>query len=93
MIHCENCKEFISVYDKYCWKCGAKNVDFEEGLSCPKCHIKILKKNDIYCRSCGTNLKTGKKKEDKKEENLCPKCKTKFDKDDKFCEKCGTKLK
>jgi len=100
MIRCGECQEFISVYDKYCWGCGVKNVDFNEDKDkrernsiCPKCHKVALKEADVYCRDCGTNLKTGKKEEGKKrEENLCPKCKTKFDKDDKFCENCGTKL-
>ena len=94
MIRCGKCREFISASDKYCWDCGGKNVDFVGNEECPKCHKEVLKKTDIFCRNCGTNLKTGEKKETKKEEeNLCPKCKSKFDKGDKFCENCGFKLK
>ncbi len=42
-----------------------------------------------FCKECGK----AKPKEEKKEENICPKCKTKVEETDKFCPECGQKIR
>lgn len=61
---------------------------------CPACG-SVVNEKDIYCMSCGCNLKQLQQTESISQSNqniVCPNCKTHNKKGSSFCSSCGCKL-
>lgn len=77
--HCAQCGSSLPANAKFCLDCGAKVLNADGKVTCPKCNQ--VTPAGKFCINCGNPLQT-----------TCPNCSSAVPNGAKFCLECGQKL-
>ncbi len=81
-VKCQECRNPVPEYAKFCPHCGHQQVIFRRCANCGK----NLTPNAKFCSRCGHSA------EEKPSPRCCPKCGAKNLSDSLYCNQCGEKL-
>lgn len=80
--HCQECRNPVPDYAKFCPHCGHQQVIFKRCTNCGK----NLTPNAKFCSRCGHST------EEKPEPLFCSKCGAENMSDSRYCSQCGEKM-